>query len=492
MGAAIYGRYSSDKQTEDSIEAQVRACAEYAAAKGLKIVKQYVDEAISGKEAKTNSRKHYQEMLRDCEKGLFDVILVHKYDRVARSLSEHVALEKKLSDKGILLIATAQDFGSSSEAKIMRTLMWALSEYYIDNLSGEVKKGHRETAIKGLHNGGYAPFGYDVVEQEYVINALESAYVRKIFDAAANRQGYTEIIQEMDAAGIRGKRGKPIRYTQIYEMLRNEKYTGVYTYSPQEDSRRGDRRQKPNAIRIENALPVIISKAQFKEVQQIMDGRKQTGKKAGYLCSGLVYCECGAKMHGLTSRRKGHEYQYFYCSKKCGAPVARMGEVDNRAIRYLHELLSPSNQAKIAAALRIYQDGEKGHMEDFNKALRAKATDKQRQYDALMDNLSSSALPPEVVEDIGRKMKALKEEMQALQETLPPHDFTVDQITAWLEALKAAPDEKAIHLLIEKINIKNKTDISIFSTLTSVLGEIGCGSTQHALPKILFAYFANL
>lgn len=82
-------------------------------------------------------------------------------------------------------------------------------------------------------------------------------------------------------------------------MLRNEKYTGVYVYSLKQEKNRADRRTKPNAIRIENALPIIIDKAQFDEVQKIMNERKQSGKKAEYLCSGLIYCECGAKMHGM-------------------------------------------------------------------------------------------------------------------------------------------------------------------------------------------------
>ena len=132
----------------------------------------------------------------------------------------------------------------------MRALMWSMSEYYLDNLSAEVQKGHRETALKGLHNGGYAPFGYDVVNQQYVINELEAAYVRRIFTAAQEGAGFKDIIAELDAAGITGKRGKPIRYTQIYEMLRNEKYTGVYLYTPQEAAERAQRRQKPGAIRI--------------------------------------------------------------------------------------------------------------------------------------------------------------------------------------------------------------------------------------------------
>lgn len=470
--AVIYARYSSDKQTEDSIEAQVRACREYAAAKGLNVLAVYADEAVSGKGAKTASRAQYQKMLRDCDKGLFGVILIHKYDRIARNLGEHVNLEMRLKEKGITLIATAQDFGGSAEAKIMRALMWSLSEYYLDNLASEVKKGHRETALKGLHNGGFAPFGYDVINQKYVINKLEAGYVRRIFQAAINREGFTTIIDEMEKAGIRGKRGKPIKYTQIYEMLRNEKYTGVYAYSPEEEADRGARRDKPHAIRIENALPVIISKAQFMEVQKIMNERKQTGKKAGYLCSGLVFCECGAKMHGMTSKRKGHEYQYYYCSKRCGAPVVRVEDVDAAAYNYLHTLLSDENQARITAALRQYQAGEGSRMEEFKQALAKRIAEKQSQYKALLANLSSGALPAEVVADIAAEMQSIKDEIALLETTEPPKDFTVDQIRAWLEALKAAPDDKAVRLLISRIDIKQKTVINMASTLTPVLGEI--------------------
>lgn len=145
--AVIYVRFSSDKQTEDSIEAQVRACREYAAGHGLTVGEVYADEAVSGKGSKTASRRAYQRLLRDAEKGLFDTILIHKYDRIARNLGEHVNLEQRLRRAGVSLIATAQDFGNTKEAKIMRALMWSLSEYYIDNLAEETKKGHRETAL---------------------------------------------------------------------------------------------------------------------------------------------------------------------------------------------------------------------------------------------------------------------------------------------------------------------------------------------------------
>ena len=352
--------------------------------------------------------------------------------------------------------------------------------------------------MKGLHAGGYPPFGYDVADKHYVVNDLEAGYVRKIFDAAQARSGFAELIEEMDRQGIRGKRGKPIRYPQIYEMLRNEKYTGVYLYSTTEAPIRADRRQKPDAVRIENALPIIISKEQFEEVQRIMDERKQTGRKADYMCSGLVYCWCGAKMHGMTSRRKGHEYRYFVCSAKCGAPVLHMEEVDAAAMQYLKELLSDEMQLQIADRLRQYQAGAGFRMTEFKQALKKRIAEKQAQYNALINNLASGALPAETVADIGARMQEIKAEIAALEATEPPKDFTVDTIRAWLESMKAAPDRDAVRLLVERINVsateeddgnKQKTAFNIQSTLNTVLRKNGCGETQHCFPKILFGCY---
>ena len=390
--AVIYARFSSDRQNEESIAAQHRACREYAQRNGIEIIGTYDDEAISGREGKTELRREYQKLLRDAQAKRFDAILIHKYDRVARSLNEHVTLEMRLKKWGVDLIAVAQDFGRSNEAKIMRAVIWSMSEYYSDNLADEVKKGHRETALQGKHNGGYAPFGYDVVDQRYIINELEAAYVRRIFEAAANRAGFKDLIAEMEAAGITGKRGRPIKYPQIYEILRNEKYTGVYTYSPQEEESRGERRSKPNAIRIENALPVIIGKAQFMEVQKIMEGRKQSGRKAGYLCSGLGYCQCGAKLHGFTSRRKGHEYKYYICSAHCGARMIHMEDMDAAVLGYLHDLLSEENQELIAKAMRTYEGSAKDRIEGFEAARKKKIKELQANYDALMKSLREKLL----------------------------------------------------------------------------------------------------
>ena len=72
MTAVIYARYSSDNQREESIEGQIRECTAYAEKNGITIVKHYIDRAIS---AKTDNRPEFQQMIKDSDKKLFDIVL---------------------------------------------------------------------------------------------------------------------------------------------------------------------------------------------------------------------------------------------------------------------------------------------------------------------------------------------------------------------------------------------------------------------------------
>ena len=475
MRCVIYARFSSDRQNEESITAQVRACTEYAEKHGMEVTHVYADEAVSGKESKTASRIEYQQMMKDASRGLFEVVLIHKFDRVARSLTEHVNLQARLAKWKVDLIAVAQDFGGGPESKIVKALLWSMSEYYLDNLASEVRKGQREAALQGKHNGGVPPFGYDVVDQRLVVNSLEAEYVRRMFEACIAGGGYADIIDEMAAAGVTGKRGRPIRYPQIYEILRNEKYTGVYLFSPTEAECRADRREKPDAIRIEDNHPAIISKEDFKKVQEIMTSRKHAGKQH-YLCSGLVFCSCGAKMHAHISKRKGHEYYYYKCSESCGAPVIKMDDVDNAALEYLRSILNEETQKQITAALRAYDGNEKDRQETFQAAKKKKIREKQTEYDNLMKNLSTGAFTGKVAEDICKRMEEIQQTIAVLEMAEPPKDYTTDEIRSWMESIRKAPSEKAVKLLIARIEAqKDPTAFNIVSTLKAVGGKVGCG-----------------
>jgi len=479
--AVIYARFSSDRQSELSIEAQVRACREYAQGKGYTIEEIYKDEAISGK---TTNRAAYQRMLRDAKKGKFQTILIHKYDRISRNLGDQVNLNAKLKSLDIELIATAQDYGSSKEGKLMTGIQWILGEYYIDNLSEEVKKGHKEIAYKGLHNGGCAPFGYDIVDQKYVVNPVEASYVQKIYYCAINCTGYKELLKEMNEAGIVGKRGKPLRYSSIYEILRNEKYTGTYVYSSDEEKDRKLRREKPNAIRVDGALPTIIPRDVWERVQEIMDEKKRTKRESDYLCSGLVYCECGAKMHAQVSANKGHTYHYYVCSNHCGAKAVKVETVDKMVQMYLDELTKPEIRETITNALKDSARDKQKYLDDFMAMKQEKINAKQAEINNLTSNLATASLPETVVKIVAEKIKACQEELDHIMKVKPVMDYTIDTVGGWLDAMLSKEPDELPRFIIDRIEIKNNS-ATIISSLSELLDELGCGGSQCSDPTTL-------
>ena len=103
MIAAIYARFSSDMQREESIDTQVRTCREYAVTHGYDIVKFYADKAVS---AKSDKRPELQRIIK--EAYLYDAVLVHKYNRFARRLKDHLLCEEKLNDQDCILTSVIE------------------------------------------------------------------------------------------------------------------------------------------------------------------------------------------------------------------------------------------------------------------------------------------------------------------------------------------------------------------------------------------------
>ena len=105
MTAVIYARYSSDNQREESIEGQIRECTAYAEKNGITIVKHYIDRAIS---AKTDNRPEFQQMIKDSDKTLFDIVLVWKLDRFARNRYDSARYKTQLKKNGVKLMSATE------------------------------------------------------------------------------------------------------------------------------------------------------------------------------------------------------------------------------------------------------------------------------------------------------------------------------------------------------------------------------------------------
>ena len=152
--AVIYARFSSYNQREESIEAQERACREYASRKGLQVIGVYADRAKSGTSAE---REEFQQMIKDSGEKKFRYLIVHKLDRFSRDKYDSVIYKRKLRANGVKIISAVENLDDSPESIMLESVIEGMAQYYSKNLAREVMKGLRESAYDCKHLGGIPP-----------------------------------------------------------------------------------------------------------------------------------------------------------------------------------------------------------------------------------------------------------------------------------------------------------------------------------------------
>ena len=158
MKAVIYARYSSDSQREESIEGQLRECAAFAEKNGITVLRHYIDRAYS---AKTDNRPEFQQMIKDSEKRLFDIVLVWKLDRFARNRYDSARYKAQLRKNGVKVISANENISEGSEGIILESVLEGMAEYYSADLSEKVIRGLTENAIKCKFNSDPITFGFN-------------------------------------------------------------------------------------------------------------------------------------------------------------------------------------------------------------------------------------------------------------------------------------------------------------------------------------------
>ena len=342
----IYARYSSNNQTEQSIEGQIRVCREYAQRNNLAVAGTYIDRALTGT---NDNREQFQKMLKDSDKKAWDYVLCYKLDRFSRNKYEMAIHRKHLKDNGVKILSAMENIPDSPEGILLESLLEGMNQYYSEELSQKTKRGLRETRIKGNYMGGPINYGYsikhenigDQIAAKVVINETEAPILLHIFEAYAAGNRIPDIVRELDDKGIKN-RGNPFTVNSIYFMLQQEKYTGVYNF---------------NGETFTHIYPAIIPKELFQIVRKRIDKNK-TGKHVigvDYILMGK--CLCGYCRHKLRSAAgtttDGTILRYYRCpySKKdvnCHNKSVRKEVLEQIVIDALtNEITKPENIALI-------------------------------------------------------------------------------------------------------------------------------------------------
>ena len=316
--AALYARVSSDRQDVDlSVAAQLRALRDYADKNGYLVAREYVDEAESGRIA---DRPEFRKMIDEASRpnAPFQEILVWKFSRFTRKREHAVAFKSLLRRKGVRVVSITEHADDSPTGKLMEAIIESVDEFYSENLAQEVTRGMREAASRGFWITSHAPIGYNrVMAQDgpkkrptLEINPDTSRIVKRIFDMADAGRGTLEITRTLNSEGISSPRGKLWGKASVHNILTNVAYTGTLLWGAKA-------KDKADPVRVEKAFPAIISKAQFRRVNQQLRRRapkirnpRRTG--SSYLLSGMVRCKaCDTPLNGRFA--KSGKYAYYVC-----------------------------------------------------------------------------------------------------------------------------------------------------------------------------------
>ena len=167
----IYTRVSTSMQVDGySLDAQKDKLRKYAEYQEMSIVGEYSDEGKSGKSVE--GRPQFKQMLSDIENGKdnVDYVLVFKLSRFGRNAADVLSSLQKMQDYGVNLICVEDGIDSSKDAgKLMISVLSAVAEIERENILVQTMEGRRQKAREGRWNGGFAPYGYQLVNGELII-----------------------------------------------------------------------------------------------------------------------------------------------------------------------------------------------------------------------------------------------------------------------------------------------------------------------------------
>ena len=301
--AVIYARYSSNSQTEQSIEGQLTVCQKYALDNGLQIVETYIDRAMTGT---NDNRAAFQQMLADSEKNSkWEIVLVYALDRFGRNSTEVAVNKQRLRKNGKTLISATQrtsvniDGSRNLDGILLENVYIGIAEYYSAELSEKILRGQKENRKKGFHCGGQIAYGYRSVDRKLQIVEEEAEAVRFIFDQYGHGVTVSKIIEQLTEKGYMhdGTKFKP---SCIYSILRNKNYIGIYEYKGEVFT---------------DIYPQIISHEAYTNVRTRIDANK-TGSRSVqtvYLLRGKLKCGyCGQPISAESGTSRTKEKKFYY------------------------------------------------------------------------------------------------------------------------------------------------------------------------------------
>ena len=428
--AALYARVSSERQDVDlSVSAQLRALRDYAEKNGYVVVREYIDEAESGRNA---DRPEFQNMLDAASdpSAPFEEILVWKFSRFTRKREHAVAFKSMLRRRGVKVTSITEHADDSPTGKLMEAIIESIDEFYSENLAQEVLRGMREAASRGFFLASRAPFGYRRVKVSdgarerptLEVDPATAPIVREVFESSLRGNGLKGMCHDLNERGVTN-RGRRWYRNSLHYLLTNEAYTGTAVWGR---TSKGDK--PPQPVRTEGAWEAIVPRELFDQVQEGLHERaprRQRPARVGskFLLSGLLRCGvCGKPYTGQGA--KGGRYAYYVCGTllkvgagSCEARYLNAEKMEAFIVEKIRErILTDETITELVTLLAEEVDSLAGDLGGRLKAIEAELEDVQSRLLRLYEALEKSALTLEALSPRILSLRQREDQLAAARE----------------------------------------------------------------------------
>lgn len=425
--AAAYIRVSTDDQEEYSPDSQLKICQKYAKEHGYILPSEFIfqDDAISGSSARRRNNFNRMIALAKEKDHPFDTILVWKFSRFARNREESVLYKGLLRKHGVSVVSVSEPIVDGPFGTLIESIIEWFDEYYLINLSAEVKRGMLEKFSRG-EAMGIAAYGYqiDSKNKTYVIDEAGAVVIRDIFQSYVGGEGCRAIATRLAHLGVKTRRGNAPDNRWVEYILRNPVYIGKIRWSKEGRAASKRKYDDENILIVDGKHPPIIDLQLWDQVQSRLDSQKASYRKyqrreqpVEWMLKGLVRCSsCGATLvrSSLKYNMQCHNYTAARnCYISHSLSIARANQSVIEGMRQAAALqafnLTPNVHQKTASMSVDY--------DRLIAAERKKLQRCQEAYQAGADTLE------EYAENKRRILKAIKQFESQMEKEKKPSDI---------------------------------------------------------------------
>ncbi|MEA2492729.1 MAG: site-specific recombinase [Thermoleophilaceae bacterium] len=415
-------------------------------------------------------------LLRDAKRGRYDILLVYRVDRLARSVRGLAHILEELDDADVAFRSATEPFDTATPAgRMMVQMLGVFAEFERATIIDRVIAGMERKAARGEWTSGQVTYGYSVDSKTHhlVINETEAAVVALIFDLYVNQcLGSKAVANWLNSNGHRNRNGRLWNQKYVLAALRNRTHIGELFF-------RETWYIAPHEPIIDLAL---FERAQSSSPTEATNYRLRRANGSDYLLSGVVTCQCCEKHYvGTAAHGRSARYRYYTCHTRmrsgresCGNDVLSADALEQEVVGSLIATLSQPGLLDKAlkdtwAELAAQQQRHASELDSIDAEIRKVNEATERYLTAFENGTMSDAQCGERLRRLEERERDLLRRRSAIADTIDqdgfalPTEAELDELRAHLtDALAhgASPVRKAtVRSLVHEVRVYGRDRI---------------------------------